>query len=133
LAEKTTAAKLLVKPGTTAWASHPEHASLLEPLPEGAAWTDAIADATTAVLFADDERSLRGLLAQHADALARPEHLWIAYRKGGRADINRDSLYPIVAELTGMRPITQISLDATWSALRFRPLKPGEAPFVVRR
>jgi hypothetical protein len=25
--------------------------------------------------------------------------------------------------------IRQAALDASWSALRFRPLKPGEAPF----
>ena len=86
----------------------------------------------TAILFADDEGSLRSLLDEHRDALAGPEYVWFAYPKGGRADINRDSLYPIVAELTGMRPITQISLDDTWSALRFRALKPGEPPFAPR-
>jgi lysophospholipase L1-like esterase len=32
-----------------------------------------------------------------------------------------------------MRPITQIALDETWSALRFRPLAPGEAPFTGGR
>jgi len=132
MTEKT-AAKLLIKSGTMAWISRPEHASLLEPLPDGATWTDRLAEAGTAVLFAADERSLRALLAEHADDLARPEHLWIAYPKGGRADINRDSLYPIVAEATAMRPITQVSLDETWSALRFRPLKSGEAPFAPRR
>ena len=133
MAEKTTSAKLLIKPGTTAWTSHPERATLIEPLPDGATWTDALADATTAILFADDERSLRALLGEHAGGLGEPEYLWVAYPKGGRADINRDSLYPIVAEMTGMRPITQVSLDATWSALRFRPLKPGEAPVSLRR
>lgn len=28
-----------------------------------------------------------------------------------------------------LRPIGQVAVDETWSALRFRPLKPGEAPF----
>jgi hypothetical protein len=28
-----------------------------------------------------------------------------------------------------MRPVTQVSVDEVWSALRFRPLKDGEAPF----
>ena len=132
MAGKTTAEKLLIKPGTTAWASSPQHRAAIEPLPEGAGWSAAPAGATTAVLFADDERTLRSLLVEHRDALAGPEHLWIAYPKGGRADINRHSLWPIVSELTGMRPITQIALDETWSALRFRPLKPGEAPFAPR-
>ena len=129
MAERTNAAKLLIKPGATVWISSPEHASLIEPLPEGASWTDALADASVALLFADSERALRSLLDSHADALASPAYVWIAYPKGGRADINRDTLWPIVAEATGMRPITQVALDDTWSALRFRPLKPGEPPF----
>ena len=31
-------------------------------------------------------------------------YVWIAYPKGGRADINRDSLWPIVAEHTRHAP-----------------------------
>ena len=60
--------------------------------------------------------------------LAAPGVLWILYPKGGRADINRDSLWPLVA-VHGLRPITQIAVDETWSALRFRPLAEGEPPF----
>lgn len=45
-----------------------------------------------------------------------------------RTDINRDSLWPILAE-HGLRPVAQVSLDDVWSTMRFRPLKPGEAPF----
>ena len=54
--------------------------------------------------------------------------LWVAYPKGGRADINRDTLWPILAE-HGLRPIGQAAIDDVWSALRFRPLKEGESPF----
>jgi len=57
---------------------------------------------------------------------------WVAYPKGGRADINRDTLWPILAE-HAFRPIGQVALDETWSALRFRPIKPGEAPFTGGR
>jgi hypothetical protein len=53
---------------------------------------------------------------------------WIAYPKGGRADINRDSLWPRLAA-HGLRPITQVAIDETWSGLRFRPLRPDEPPF----
>lgn len=125
------ASKLLIKAGATVWISSREYASLIEPLPEGAAWTDAPADASVALLFADCESSLRSLLEERADALARDAYVWIAYPKGGRSDINRDSLWPIVAESTGMRPITQVAIDETWSALRFRPLKPGEPAFAL--
>lgn len=41
------------------------------------------------------------------------------------ADINRDSLWRILAEYE-MRPIAQITVDETWSALRFRMLREGE-------
>ena len=54
--------------------------------------------------------------------------LWIAYPKGNRSDINRDTLWPYLTEYN-MRPITQIAVDETWSALRFRPLLAGEPPF----
>jgi hypothetical protein len=33
----------------------------------------------------------------------------------------------------GLRPVTQVSIDQVWSALRFRPLKQGEAPFTGGR
>ena len=68
-------------------------------------------------------------LPRHGTLQDDAEHVWIAYPKGGKSDINRDSLWPIVRDATGMRPITQVALDVTWSALRFRPLKPGEEPF----
>jgi hypothetical protein len=32
-----------------------------------------------------------------------------------------------------MRPVTQVSIDQVWSALRFRSLKDGEAPFTGGR
>ncbi|HEV3505874.1 MAG TPA: hypothetical protein VHS79_08535 [Actinomycetes bacterium] len=38
------------------------------------------------------------------------------------------TLWPILSEL-GLRPVTQVSIDQVWSALRFRPLRQGEAPF----
>jgi hypothetical protein len=54
--------------------------------------------------------------------------LWVVYPKDNRTDLNRDSLWPILAA-HGLRPITQVAVDDVWSALRFRPLKPGEPPF----
>ena len=35
-------------------------------------------------------------------------------------DLNLDSLAALVSE-RGLRPVRQVSLDDTWSALRFRP------------
>jgi len=56
----------------------------------------------------------------------------IAYPKANKTDINRDSLWPILAEF-GMRPISQVAIDDVWSALRFRVLRTGEAPFTGGR
>jgi hypothetical protein len=128
MSAKSTAAKLLIKPQTTVWASHREHLGLIEPLPEGVRVVAGLDEATTGILFGDDAASMRGLATAQAEHLASPETLWVAYPKANRADINRDSLWPILAEY-GMRPIGQVSLGEIWSAMRFRPLKPGEAPF----
>ena len=42
--------------------------------------------------------------------LAEPRAFWVAYPKGNRSDVNRDSLWPILAE-HGMRPISQVAVD----------------------
>jgi hypothetical protein len=84
--------------------------------------------ATTALVFAPDARSLRSVLSENQDDLAEPDVLWVAYPKANRADINRDTVWPILGEY-GMRPITQVAVDDVWSALRFRPLEEGEPPF----
>lgn len=49
--------------------------------------------------------------------------VWIAYPKkssGVKTDINRDSLWESLSE-TGWRPVRQVSIDDTWSAIRLRP------------
>ena len=87
--------------------------------------------ATAAFVFADDAAALRMALAAHGDRIVRAGAIWIAYPKGGRADINRDSVWPILGEY-GLRPIGQAAVDGVWSAMRFRPLAEGEAPFTGR-
>jgi len=123
---KSVAEKLLVKPETALWLSSEDRGALIAPLPDGAHVVPELSEATAAVLFADSASDLRQLLGEHADdELAAPPVFWIAYPKANKADINRDTLWPILAE-RGMRPISQVAIDETWSALRFRALKPGE-------
>jgi hypothetical protein len=132
MAARSVAEKLLIKPDTTLWSSDDSRLELVGPLPAGVRRVDAPEHATTALVFADDAASLRDLLATHQERLARLDILWVAYPKGNRTDINRDSLWPFLSEL-GLRPVTQVSIDQMWSALRFRPLKQGEAPFTGGR
>ena len=128
MSAKSVAEKLLIKPKTTLWSSHPARLDLIGSLPEGVRQVERPEEATTALVFADDAGSLREILSAHAQHWAQPSIVWVAYPKGNRADINRDSLWPILAE-HGLRPISQVAVDDVWSALRFRPLQEGEAPF----
>jgi hypothetical protein len=129
--EKTIAQKLLIKPETAFWVATDADLDRLGPLPPGTRRATAPGEAAVAVLFVDSEATLRQAIADDGAALAGVPVLWVAYPKGGRADVNRDSLWPVVAEL-GLRPISQVAVDEIWSALRFRPLAPGEPQFVGR-
>ncbi|AQZ62661.1 unnamed protein product [[Actinomadura] parvosata subsp. kistnae] len=129
---KTVAEKLLVKPGTAVWISEEAHRPLVEPLPEGARHAGDLREAAVAVFFAADAATARRLLDQHRAALTEPAVVWVAYPKGNKSDINRDTLWPIVGEY-GLRPNGQVAVDEVWSALRFRPLKEGEPPFTGGR
>lgn len=124
---KTLADKLLIKPDTTVWCSHREHLGLLAPLPTGVRTVTKPEDAATALVFVSDAKGVMSAFDRRAQALKAAGVLWVAYPKANRADINRDSLYRIL-EAYGLRPIGQVALDDIWSAMRFRPLKPGEAP-----
>jgi hypothetical protein len=132
MSTKSVAEKLLIKPDTTVWSSDASRLGLVEPLPAGVRQVDAPEQATVALVFADDADSLRDVLTAHRDRLARPDVLWVAYPKANRSDINRDTLWPMLGEY-GLRPITQVSVDEVWSALRFRPYREGEAPFTGGR
>jgi hypothetical protein len=128
MSTKSVAEKLLIRPDSALWASDAARLERIGPLPDGVRRVDGLADATTALVFADDAASARAILSNQGDALKRPEVFWVAYPKANRSDINRDSLWPILAEF-GMRPISQVAIDDVWSALRFRALKDGEPPF----
>lgn len=55
--------------------------------------------------------------------------LWISYPKGAsgvKTDVNRDSGWKFMKEL-GMDAVSNISMNETWSALRFRPAGAGDS------
>ena len=125
---KTIAEKLQIKPHTTVWVSDPGQIALLTPMPDGVRESDSMATASTAVLFAEDAAAARKLMAENADDVTKPGVFWVAYPKGNTTDINRDTLWPIIADF-GMRPNGQVAIDDRWSALRFRANREGEDPF----
>lgn len=128
MSTKSIAEKLLIRPGAAVWISEVAHLPRIEPLPAGARVVADLAEAAVALIFVDAAAAARAILTAHREQLARPAVLWVAYPKANKADINRDTLWPILVEY-GLRPIAQVAVDPVWSALRFRPLKEGEAAF----
>jgi hypothetical protein len=128
MSAKTVAEKLLIKPDSTVWISPAERLELIAPLPERTQAAAAIEDAQAAVIFADDAASVQASMASLGAGLREPEILWVAYPKGNKSDINRDTLWPLLSA-HGLRPIGQVAIDDVWSALRFRPEREGEKPF----
>jgi len=74
------------------------------------------------LVFVVDAASLGRHIGQVATSALADRLTWVAYPKGGQlgTDLNRDSLAAMLMG-KGVRPVTQIAIDATWSALRFRP------------
>ncbi len=105
----------------------PGYLDALLPLPEGCAFADGPAGTLDCVqLFVKDTAELAALWPAAA-RLGKPDCLlWIAYPKqssGVKSDINRDAGWgPVTA--AGLQPVRQIAIDDTWSALRFRPIRP---------
>lgn len=87
------------------------------------------------LLFARDRAALARGFASARDALRdESSALWVAYPKKTAAlksDLSRDEGWAIVVE-AGYGPVSQVALDETWSALRFKrestvARKPGSA------
>ncbi len=116
---KTVAAKLGIKPAQSIFLINPpgDYAALVGGLPPRAT-VGRHRPADVVHLFA---RTLVDL-AEHgeeATAAVKPGGLvWISYPKGGASELKRDALRDAI---NGWQPVTQVAIDDTWSAMRFRP------------
>jgi hypothetical protein len=74
------------------------------------------------ILFVTNRQELDERVAPFVDAAGRDALAWLAYPKAGQldTDLNRDSLWELLGT-RGIRPVRQVAIDDTWSALRFRP------------
>jgi len=110
--------KLQIKRGQSVAVVNPPPGLVLP----GVVATATAADADAVVAFVTRQEDLDS--AEQAVAAARTDRLaWISYPKGGRlgTDLNRDRLSPRPWPLMACSPSDQVSIDDTWSALRFRP------------
>ena len=117
LADMDVSAKLQIKPG--------QSVSVLKLPSDLALQVDTKAaepdSADVVIGFAVTRQDLDALGAV-IDAARADRLAWIGYPKGGKlgTDLNRDRLAEALAA-HGVQPVRQVSIDDTWSALRFRP------------
>ena len=120
--------KLQMKPGLRAlFLNAPQgYVESLGPLPDGVALVDGPPSTLDFVqLFVRDRAELAGHASTALAAIKPDGVLWIAYPKQSskvKTDLTRDRGWePVTA--AGLRPVTQIAIDETWSALRWRPVE----------
>ncbi|MDR0232277.1 MAG: hypothetical protein LBI82_09190 [Dysgonamonadaceae bacterium] len=76
-------------------------------------------------VFATSQSELEKLVTQIFSAGKYDCLFWICYPKGGgkiKSDIKRDTVWKAF-EIADLRPVSQIAIDETWSALRGRPFE----------
>jgi hypothetical protein len=80
-------------------------------------------EADALIVFCGDSDAFERVREQVAEAARADRVVWVAYPKAGGlgTDLNRDSLAALVKQSGGVRPVRQVAIDDTWSALRFRP------------
>lgn len=119
--------KLLIKPGQRLIILNPPagYWDELGPLPQDVeVATQPEGDFDLVQLFVKESAEL-SQWSPTALRIVKPNGiLWITYPKGSakvKTDLNRDILWKLM-EPTGWRPVTLVAVNATWSAMRFRPL-----------
>ena len=101
-----------------------DYREILESVPEGVAISEEPDGEFDFVhLFASNRADLDRYVDVALEAVKYDGLLWVSYPKGSskvETDINRDSIWELLKEKR-IRPVSQVSVDSTWSALRFRP------------
>ncbi len=77
------------------------------------------------IIFINNSKEYLTFLKKNLKHLEYDNVLWFAYPKissGIKTDINRDIIANLALEF-GLDAVTAVSIDTTWSALRFRPIE----------
>jgi hypothetical protein len=126
MAEKTAVQKMMIQGGDTlALVNAPEgYPAALGDLPASVTLLyepSRVAGVTQ--VFVRSRSDLTEQLTRLKPFVAAGAVLWVAFRKGSskpKADINRDAVLA-EAQAAGFQSLTLISLDADWSAFKFKP------------
>lgn len=110
------AEKLQIKPGQSISVIEPRAGFDLEAEASGESDADGI------LIFVKDKADLARHQATAVESARDDRLTWIAYPKAGQldTDLNRDILWELL-QGQGVKPVRQVAVDDTWSALRFRP------------
>ena len=79
---------------------------------------------TNTLVFINNNKEYLSFLKNELKHIEPDSVLWFAYPKGTskiKTDINRDTIR-VTGEEYNITTVTAVSIDATWSALRFRPI-----------
>jgi hypothetical protein len=79
---------------------------------------------TNTLVFINNNKEYLDFLNKQLKNIKPDSVLWFAYPKGTskiKTDINRDTIR-VTGEEFNITTVTAISIDDTWSALRFRPI-----------
>jgi hypothetical protein len=99
--------------------------SLLGTLPDGLVLETVVqGEFDFALVFVTRQSDLERELSIILPAVNNTALVWICYPKAGHGittDLNRDIVREVVESQTAWRCVTQVAIDATWSALRVRP------------
>jgi hypothetical protein len=119
------ASKLQIKTGQNLVVLHAPQGmpvTLQSELPGIGVRTASAGPADAVLLFVGSLAEVARLLEGAVEAVVPGGPFWIAYPKGSSGvatDVNRDRLWATI-EPRGWRPVRQIALDDTWTAMRFR-------------
>jgi len=123
MSDKTLAARLQVKPGRRLRLINPPegYPDVLGALPTGARFVDAGEPADVVQAFFSSQGQLTAQLPA-ALAEAGESVLWVCYPKTEAkvSDLSRQAVHNAI-RLNGWKPVAQVNVDETWSAIRARP------------
>ncbi|KQR54520.1 hypothetical protein ASF88_07005 [Leifsonia sp. Leaf336] len=124
---RTIVEKLLIKSGDalSLVGAGAEERAVLGDMPSGIVEV-APAEAAVSVTFVRTRDELVTQFGTELPVLAGARAVWFLYPKGGRADVNRDTIIREAGPF-GWRAISNVAVDDVWSAVRVRPLADGEA------
>lgn len=96
----------------------------LQPLPEGVEMSETLTGTFDWIqLFVRNRAELEGAAPQAVAALKPESLLWVSFPKGSskiQTDLTRDTGWDVLQN-AGLKWVTLVSVDPTWSAFALRP------------